>query len=67
VFWYLYVLLDEWSRKVIAWRVSHTLCHEQADRIMAERKNTERKKQLTAQHQQRKRYWLSQPQIGDGL
>lgn len=41
VFWYLYVLLDEWSRKVIAWRVSHTLCHEQAlelidDGIIAE-------------------------------
>jgi len=182
VFWYLYVLLDEWSRKVIVWRVSHTLCHEQAlglidDGIIAEKlldvpleqrpvvvndngtqmrskpvkqmfvdlgmeqsfaryktpndnpfiealfstvktsptypgwfpagtiepvrsyftryfdwydnahyhsrigyvtpmqKHTgqadriiaERKKQLTAQHQQRRRYWLSQPQIGDGL
>jgi len=42
VFWYLYVLLDEWSRKVIAWRVSHTLSHEQAlglidDGIIAEK------------------------------
>jgi putative transposase len=42
VFWYLYVLLDEWSRKVIAWRVSHTLSHEEAmglidDGIIAEK------------------------------
>ncbi len=42
VFWYLYALLDEWSRKVIAWRVSHSLCHEEAmglidDGIIAEK------------------------------
>lgn len=30
VFWYLYVMLDEWSRKVIAWRVSKSLAHEEA-------------------------------------
>ena len=41
VFWYLYVVLDEWSRKVVAWRVSNTLAMEQAlglvdDAIIAE-------------------------------
>ena len=41
-FWYLYVLLDEWSRKVIAWRVSHSLSHEEGiglldDGIIAEK------------------------------
>lgn len=41
-FWYLYVAVDEWSRKVIAWRVSRTLCHEEAlglldDGIIGER------------------------------
>jgi len=41
VFWYLYVMLDEWSRKVVAWRVSTTLAMEQAqglidDAIIAE-------------------------------
>ncbi len=30
VFWYLYVMLDEWSRKVIAWRVSKSLAHKEA-------------------------------------
>jgi putative transposase len=39
---YLYVLLDEWSRKVIAWRLSHRLCHDEAlelidDGIIAEK------------------------------
>jgi putative transposase len=29
-FWYLYVMLDEWSRKVIAWRISRNLGHEEA-------------------------------------
>jgi len=29
-FWYLYVMLDEWSRKVIAWRVSRSLAQEEA-------------------------------------
>jgi len=41
VFWYLYVMLDEWSRKVIAWRVSRSLAHEEAlglidDAVLAE-------------------------------
>lgn len=41
VFWYLYVMLDEWSRKVIAWRVSASLAQEEArmlidDAIIAE-------------------------------
>jgi hypothetical protein len=41
-FWYLYVLLDEWSRKVISWRVSHSLSHEEGiglldDGIIAEK------------------------------
>ncbi|MCP4263423.1 MAG: transposase family protein [Planctomycetes bacterium] len=41
VFWYLYVLVDEWSRKVIAWRISRSLAHQQAlalidDAILAE-------------------------------
>jgi len=30
VFFFLYVMLDEWSRKVIAWRVSRSLAHEEA-------------------------------------
>jgi len=30
VFWYLYVMLDEWSRKVVAWRVSRSLAAEEA-------------------------------------
>jgi len=30
VFWYLYVMLDEWSRKVVAWQVSRSLCAEEA-------------------------------------
>lgn len=30
VFWYLYVMLDEWSRKVVAWRVSRSLAGEEA-------------------------------------
>ena len=42
VFWYLYVVVDEWSRKVIAWRVSRNLAHEEAlglldDGIIGER------------------------------
>jgi len=41
VFWYLYVMLDEWSRKVIAWRVSTSLAQNEAlllidDAIIAE-------------------------------
>ena len=44
VFWYLYVMLDEWSRKVVAWRVSRSLAHEEAlrlidDAILAENKS----------------------------
>jgi transposase InsO family protein len=34
VFWYLYVMLDEWSRKVVAWRVSRSLAHEEALRLI---------------------------------
>ena len=30
VFWYLYVMLDEWSRKVVAWRVSRSLASGEA-------------------------------------
>ena len=42
VFWYLYVVVDEWSRKVIAWRVSRSLAHGEAlglldDGIIGER------------------------------
>ncbi len=29
-FWYLYVMLDEWSRKAVAWRVSRSLEQEEA-------------------------------------
>lgn len=41
VFWYLYVMLDEWSRKVLAWRISRFHNHEEAmglidDAIIAE-------------------------------
>ncbi len=41
VFWYLYVVLDEWSRKVVTWLVGNTLAIEQAlglvdDAIIAE-------------------------------
>ncbi len=34
VFWYLYVIVDEWSRKVIAWRVSRSLACEEALRLI---------------------------------
>ncbi len=34
VFWFLYVMLDEWSRKVVAWRVSRSLVHEEALRLI---------------------------------
>ena len=30
VFWYLFVMLDEWSRKVLAWRVTGHLIKEEA-------------------------------------
>jgi transposase InsO family protein len=30
VFWFLYVMLDEWSRKVVAWRVSRSLAQDEA-------------------------------------
>jgi len=33
-FWYLYVMLDEWSRKVIAWRVSRSLGQEEAQLLI---------------------------------
>jgi len=34
IFWYLYVMLDEWSRKVVAWRVGSTLALEQAQGLI---------------------------------
>ncbi|MCJ7772389.1 MAG: DDE-type integrase/transposase/recombinase, partial [Desulfobacterales bacterium] len=33
-FWYLYVMLDEWSRKVVAWRVSKSLAHEESKALI---------------------------------
>ncbi len=33
-FWFLYVMLDEWSRRVVAWRVSRSLAHEEALRLI---------------------------------
>ena len=33
-FWYLYIMLDEWSRKVVAWRVSRSLGQEEALRLI---------------------------------
>jgi len=30
MFWYLYVMLDEWSRKVVAWRISSSLLLSEA-------------------------------------
>ena len=30
IFWYLFVMLDEWSRKVIAWRVTEHIIKEEA-------------------------------------
>jgi len=30
IFWYLFVMLDEWSRKVIAWRVAEHMIKEEA-------------------------------------
>ena len=33
-FWYLYVMLDEWSRKVVAWRVNKSLAHEEAQALI---------------------------------
>ncbi len=34
VFWYLYVMLDEWSRKAVAWRISRFHIHEQAMKLI---------------------------------
>jgi len=34
IFWYLYVMLDEWSRKVVAWLISPSLEHEYAKRLI---------------------------------
>jgi len=34
VFWFLYVMLDEWSRKVVAWRVSRSLACDEALRLI---------------------------------
>jgi transposase InsO family protein len=33
-FWYLYVMLDEWSRKVVGWNVSRSLDHEEALKLI---------------------------------
>jgi len=33
-FLYLYVLLDEYSRKVIAWRISHNLSHQEGKELI---------------------------------
>ncbi len=34
IFWYLYVMLDEWSRKVVAWLISPSLRHEYAQNLI---------------------------------
>jgi len=34
IFWYLYVMLDEWSRKVVAWLISPSLTHEYARNLI---------------------------------
>jgi len=34
IFWYLYVMLDEWSRKVVAWRISPYSTHEVSKRLI---------------------------------
>ena len=33
-FWYLYVMLDEWSRKVVAWRISSSLLVTEAKALI---------------------------------
>lgn len=34
IFWYLYVMLDEWSRKAVAWLISPSLRHEYAQTLI---------------------------------
>jgi len=34
LFWYLYVMLDEWSRKVVAWRISPSLLQLEAKALI---------------------------------
>jgi putative transposase len=34
IFWYLFVMLDEWSRKVIAWRVADHMITEEAQGLI---------------------------------
>lgn len=34
MFWYLYVMLDEWSRKVVAWRISSSLVQSEAKALI---------------------------------
>lgn len=34
MFWYLYVMLDEWSRKVVAWRISSSLLLSEAKTLI---------------------------------
>ncbi|MFQ5356626.1 MAG: transposase [Mariprofundaceae bacterium] len=34
MFWYLYVMLDEWSRKVVAWRISSSLMLSEAQALI---------------------------------
>ena len=42
VFWYLWVLLDEWSRKVLAWRISARIMQQEAQALIDEACVTER-------------------------
>ena len=42
LFWYLFVMLDEWSRKALAWRISNRIAADEAlalidDAVLAER------------------------------
>ena len=34
IFWYLYAMLDEWSRKVVAWRISPSLMQLEAQALI---------------------------------
>ncbi len=34
MFWYLYIMLDEWSRKVVAWRISSSLVQSEAKALI---------------------------------
>ena len=41
-FWYLYVMLDEWSRKVVAWRIAPSLAAAEAELLCDAAVTTER-------------------------